>query len=161
MTIPVTARSGKGSALTHGEMDTNWTNLARSATTSVEGSVTLADQTVTNALTSTDHVITPSTLQGGVTSMMPTSANSNGYCRLPSGILLQWGVCTFTGSPTLDVTFTTNFTYVCYNVQLTNYENYAFEGNISRVRTISNTGFRVVNGGGNDYTAYFWFAIGV
>lgn len=42
MTIPVTTRGGKGSALTQSEADTNFTNLARDASTTVQGNTRLA-----------------------------------------------------------------------------------------------------------------------
>lgn len=44
MAIPVTTRSGKGSPLTQGEMDTNLINLSRSATESAEGNIEISTQ---------------------------------------------------------------------------------------------------------------------
>ena len=51
MTIPVTTRGGKGFPLTETEMDDNFTDLARNATTSVQGNVQLTDSIISSSTT--------------------------------------------------------------------------------------------------------------
>ena len=67
MAITVTTRGGKGSALTPQEMDTNLTNLARSASTSQEGNIEIATQAEVNAGTDSTRCVTPSTLETKLT----------------------------------------------------------------------------------------------
>jgi len=51
MTIPVTTRAGKGSALSFTEGDDNFTNLARNAAQGVQGNIEIATQVQHTALT--------------------------------------------------------------------------------------------------------------
>ena len=73
MTIPVTTRSGKGSALTFSEMDTNLNMLARDANRFQQGNVRMATQPEANALTSDTVAITPLTLTGAVNAARPAA----------------------------------------------------------------------------------------
>lgn len=84
-----------------------------------------------------------------------------GWEQSPSGKLEQWGVVNLLGgSNNLRVTFPKPFPAACFNIQLTNYENYANEGNTIRVMSKDTTGFTLSNGVGNTVTEYFWRAIG-
>lgn len=85
----------------------------------------------------------------------------NGYQYNPSGILEQWGLHNMAGrSHEQTIRFPIPFSKGCYNIQLTNIENYGNEGNTVRVTRMSTVSFSISNGGGNTYTAYLWRAIG-
>lgn len=85
-----------------------------------------------------------------------------GYTRMPNGLTFQWGQQSLGGgSNTLRINFPTPFFFTCFNIQLTNYENFPNEGNTVRVTQKDVNGFTLSNGNGNTSTAYFWFAIGV
>lgn len=70
MTISVTTRSVKGSALTFTEMDDNFNDLAVNATKTVQGNIEVADQTETDALSSETLAVSPSTLIGPVNTIV-------------------------------------------------------------------------------------------
>lgn len=72
MTIPVTTRSVKGSALSFAEMDDNFNDLGRNATKTVQGNVEIATQAETDALTSEVLAISPSTVQGPIDTTIAT-----------------------------------------------------------------------------------------
>ncbi|WYV99707.1 tail fiber protein [Pseudomonas phage vB_PpuM-Roomu-2] len=100
----------------------------------------------------------------GVVADLDFTASANGdfgYQKLPTGIIMQWGVVSLGGgSNEQSVTFNIPFPNFCGNIQLTNTENSPNEGNTVRVRSKTNTNFVLANGGGNSFTAYMWFAIG-
>jgi hypothetical protein len=84
-----------------------------------------------------------------------------GYQRLPSGMIEQWGIASLNGGGNdLNVFFPIPFPGQCFNIQLTNYEDYPNEGNTVRVRLFNQTYFQLSNGGGNTATFYMWRAIG-
>ena len=66
MAISVTTRISKGSPLTYLEADTNFDNLAVSATDAAEGNIRLATQAEANSRTDATTAISPGTLNGAV-----------------------------------------------------------------------------------------------
>ena len=68
MAIKVTTRINKGSALTYLEVDTNFDNLAVSATDAAEGNIRLSTQSEANLLTDATTAISPGTLSDAIDS---------------------------------------------------------------------------------------------
>lgn len=61
--------------------------------------------------TSTSAAVTPSALAGAMTA----SAGANGYCRLPGGLIFQWGgTDTFQNEGAFAVTFPIEFPTACF-----------------------------------------------
>ena len=79
--------------------------------------------------------------------------NSNGYAKLPGGIIIQWGR---EGTGTT-VNFPIEFPDACINVQATQIERSGHNENIV-ARIYRTTGFYLHTGGADHYCA--WFAIG-
>jgi len=97
------------------------------------------------------------------------SLAQNGYQKLPSGLILQWGLSDAgtSGEATNSVTFPTPFTVNCFNITTTLY-NSSGNGNLDTKADIvssNNTGFTFLQNGAyrSGYSAgqYYWFAIGV
>lgn len=92
---------------------------------------------------------------------------ANGWTRLPSGLLLQWGTSTTnagTGNAGVTVNFPIAFTTAVYNVQLTATNN----GNntiLLVLKTVTNANFTLYSRSGNDggYTSsnFYFFAVGI
>lgn len=84
------------------------------------------------------------------------SAAAAGFQRLPSGILLQWGITAAGSGAPQAVSFPTAFTTECYSITA---NSIAVNGtiNVSNPHS-SNTGFTVTNGASGATTS--WFAIG-
>ncbi|MDR3563309.1 MAG: phage tail protein [Negativicutes bacterium] len=84
----------------------------------------------------------------------------NGYQKLPSGLIFQWGGISLpTANSTTGTTFPIAFTTACYNVSATTgYSSYANQSAIT-VNSMSVTGFNIVNNSSIVPWAY-WQAIG-
>lgn len=82
-----------------------------------------------------------------------------GWMNHPNGIVECWGRINIEGSGEVSQLFPKAFPRACWNIQLTNVENYPNEGNTIRVRTWDANGF-TVSMRGNGYTQYFFRAIG-
>jgi hypothetical protein len=100
------------------------------------------------------------------------STSENGYMKLPSGVIMQWGTLTPSARLT-DVTLPIAFPNACLNVQSsigadftdTNYEDnsliwggYPKSGDPSKITIMSN--LRLSNNSSNIYKKIFWQAIG-
>ena len=88
------------------------------------------------------------------------STGSNGYCKLPGGLIMQWGYEAITGT-TATVTFPLTFPTACRSENITDYFNGDVNGtdNNSVIRTLaSTTSFGVSTSSGKD--GFFWMAIG-
>lgn len=95
-------------------------------------------------------------------SFFPTNAGGNGEVTFFNGLRFAWGSHNMNGgSNNQRVNFRIPFESYVVNVQLTNHENFDNEGNVGRVSGVDVAGFTLRNGGGNTYTTYHWFAIGV
>lgn len=86
------------------------------------------------------------------------SAAIRGFVKLPSGILVQWGSESGSGTPTKVIAFPTNFTTACYSVNAT-------YNSTASVSAISIDGNSVSAGGFTAYTnaagfGFYWQAIG-
>jgi hypothetical protein len=165
MAIPVTTRSGKGSALTQNEMDTNLTNLARDATETQQGNVELATNAETATGTATDLAVHPAglqsvlnTLQGDIEDSGAFLAANNGYVQLPDwlgNVTFQWGNTNVSGNGTAAVSFPVTFAsvfqgYAAYG------EDLGVDGNQVSVFNLSTTGMTIRNSEGNTRRANWW-----
>jgi len=112
MAISVTTRSGKGSPLTPSEMDTNLTNLARSATTTQEGNVELATSAETSALSDLTRAVVPGYLPDGIEAWLANLGLTNSKIVLYDGtnkVMIQWGTYSATISGGVTINFSTAF----------------------------------------------------
>ena len=83
-----------------------------------------------------------------------SSQDTNGYQKLPGGLVIQWGSVTAASDGT-SVDFPIAFPNNCINVQLTE-ENSSSAGAVS-YSNVSTTGFTAYNSAGNVTN---WLAIG-
>jgi hypothetical protein len=81
---------------------------------------------------------------------------TNGYQKLPNGLIIQWGVTSTTTSPQT-VTFPIPFPNACFNVQATSTGTTTNTAN-TIVYTITNTNF--IGSTANVLCNFYWFAIG-
>lgn len=162
MAIPVTTRTGKGALLTQTEMDNNFTNLARSATTTVEGNTRLATSGETAAGTSQTVATTPkgvADLFGGSQQLLEAA----GYQKLPGGLILQWGPQVTVGPQGLvTVSFPIPFPNEVFHISLTEIPNGDRELSLGVATSPAHslTQFSVSNGGSGFNKYFWWFAIG-
>ncbi len=108
----------------------------------------------------------PGFIQQITSSRVPLSALS-GYTPLAGGILLQWGMVNTALPATGSVSFMTstglNFTTFCFNVQITPFYGVTVPGQVISIALegLSNTGFNwKAISLSNNYTGFFWTAIG-
>jgi hypothetical protein len=89
------------------------------------------------------------------------SLSSNGYQKLPSGLIMQWGMSPAAGTDNeVDVTFPTAFTSAVYSVVVTQNAARADGGTGTvTVNNISVTGFSIQNGA-DQSGPFYWQAIG-
>jgi hypothetical protein len=161
----IVTRSSKGSALTHTEMDSNFSNLNNGK---VE---TTGNETIAGVKTFSSFPITPSSAPSSdyetankkyvddevagidLTGYIQDTAHSfstNGYQKLSNGLIIQWGRST-TSSETFPISFNT-----LYSVTVT--VSKASGGLYYDIDSYSNSGFTL--GASSGYDLYFWFAIG-
>lgn len=125
MTIPVTTRSGKGSALTFNDGDTNLDNLARDATDTQQGNIEIATQAEHTALSSTTQACVPgrittpvnNLIDAKITANFTASLVANGFWKEnDTGLTIQW--MRFTGVPNAGATFNfpTPFGTACFSI---------------------------------------------
>lgn len=136
----------------------------KSATTTAKGVVELATNAETITGTDTSRAVTPSNVTGLFADSGRVSLGTNGYQKLPSGLIIQWGSGLLTSGGT--VSFPTAFPNACVSVQVTPDSNNAVSMELCSVRLLTQTTFTfdgaVLIGGGavtTNLTAY-WFAIG-
>lgn len=132
-------------------------NAVPDASTTVKGIVELATVAETLEGVDTTRAVTPAGLAGS------NSLSANGYCKMPGGLILQWGIApsivynTWT-SVTLPIPFTTAF----YNCQIT------MDGTTTTVsataplqyKNLTLTSFELINPDFNTHNLA-WFAIGI
>jgi hypothetical protein len=90
------------------------------------------------------------------------SLTADGYQKLPSGLIMQWGTTdVITGPGTLDITFPIVFPTSCVNVQITikDSSNDTSSTGIAAARSVTATGFTLRNGEDPDMV-FNWLAIG-
>jgi hypothetical protein len=90
------------------------------------------------------------------------NGSQNGYQKLPSGIIFQWGYHSMAGGANtqwvgFNFAFTNNIIVMVQNV-----ENAATDSDVSIGRVLSRnaSGFNLFQARGNTYTDFMWFAIG-
>jgi hypothetical protein len=107
--------------------------------------------------TNTDRAVTPAGLAGSFTK----SLASNGWQKLQSGLIMQWGTSSSAGQDTsVTVTYPIAFTTAVYNVQITGRYDLGITGaGIQTVSNMTTTNF-VINNGQDYGMIFYWFAIG-
>ena len=97
-----------------------------------------------------------------------SSLTTNGYTRLPGGLLMQWGYqASVVGDNYTAITFPIAFSTAVVNVTASMINtnspgNYAISNNIAQVGTITTTSFHLINNletSGPNFPMY-WFALG-
>lgn len=136
----------------------------KSATTTAKGVVELATNAETITGTDTSRAVTPSNVTGLFADSGRVSFGTNGYQKLPGGLIIQWGSGLLTSGGT--VSFPITFPNDCVSVQVTPDSSNAVSMELCSVRLLTKTTFTfdgaVLIGGGAvtaNLTAY-WFAIG-
>ena len=124
------------------------TALLSAASETVRGLVELATTAETQAGVDATSAVTPAALASFAKSLA-----ANGYCKLPGGLVVQWGEATASEAGAT-VTFPVAFPVACCSVTAT----YASTGDKISLgaSTLSTTGFKLH---GWAYTAY-WIAVG-
>ncbi len=90
----------------------------------------------------------------------PVSKATNGYQKLPSGLIIQWGYGYVSATSTATITFPIAFPNACLNVVATDV-NAQYEYNTD-VGSLTTTTFTALNGNSNSTYAhnFYWIAIG-
>ena len=117
---------------------------------------TVAPGTSGNVLTSNGTTWTSAALN------FDRSLTTNGYQKIPGGLILQWGTTNSLGSQ--NVTFPIAFTSSVFQIQRSNVFQSGSGGSESILSNITTTGFTISQKGFDTYTGaqtYYWFAIGV
>lgn len=94
--------------------------------------------------------------QLNTSSQFQQSRTSNGYIKLPGGLILQWGTANFSVGGTTN-TFPIPFPNACNGIY---YGNTGPAGTTVLVSTLSNTNSNFVSESSSSSGAYFYFAIG-
>ena len=111
------------------------------------------------AVTGTTWQVVNSTAGLGQTSDFLVSMTSNGYQKLPSGLIIQWGSLTIGANTSSSVTFPIAFPANCYAIThgfLLSGGNFYMTG----VNSITLTGFSFMNPNTGSATSEHWIAIG-
>jgi hypothetical protein len=89
------------------------------------------------------------------------SLSANGYQKLPSGLIMQWGESASANSDSsVSVTFPIVFPSACVSVVITGNKSMVTTGQgIQTVQSVSTTGFQINNGQDTAMT-FFWLAMG-
>jgi hypothetical protein len=118
--------------------------------------------TASTAPTTANH-LTNKTYVDGVNSLV-----TNGYSKLPSGLILQWGVTSASTSAARNITFPIAFTTACLNLQGTatnptagNSSSYDYFAQVVSF-TANDAVFQIQIAGGASIpsSSIYWFAIG-
>jgi hypothetical protein len=142
----------------------------RGATTSAKGTVELATNAETITGSDTERAVTPSNIVGLFGDSGRKTHSTNGYQKLPGGMVMQWGSWSgaTTANNTNNVTFPISFPNACLNVQGTitgitgtgaGYGPYINTSTLD----VASFDFGVVASGGGFVavaTSIYWFAIG-
>ena len=102
-------------------------------------------------------------LSNAVTTGYTASLNSNGYQKLPSGLIMQWGYSSIPGSTSLTVTLPISFPNACLNVSVSKHAtsgSVLTDGELPCVSTPSKTTIVFDNSLGTHTTPIYWFAVG-
>ena len=174
MTIPVTKRSDIAAPLSFSQMDTNLTNLARDASTTVQGNIRLATQGEVDAFAATNLAVSPATLNPAVvaihnflTAGEPITTASLGATFKTSGwwrdgrttLTIQWGAFVSTSDSAQNFNFPIPFSVPAFAVFLTTTD--ANEGSGGGVTATTTTSFTYDRSSSIDHNHdMVFFAIG-
>lgn len=130
------------------------------ATDTVAGLIELATQSEVNTGTDAVRAITPLTLKtlfGGANQQLA----ANGYQKLPSGMIIQWGSLPITAASTAIVTFPVAFTTATVSVVANSQRAAVGSGDVS-CHTFTLTTVSIVNGSsaGTGVHTHNWIALG-
>lgn len=96
----------------------------------------------------------------GTSAVFDASKNVNGYQKLPSGLILQWGTAVAVAQSTVaSITFPIAFPTACRNIQVTTASSVNNDW-CPNVQTKTASGFSFGNPAGNSNSDFFWHAIG-
>jgi hypothetical protein len=141
---------------------TGTTNTITGAT-SVVGALSVSSNVTASTAPTTANHLTNKTYVDGVNSLV-----TNGYSKLPSGLILQWGVTSASTSAARNITFPIAFTTACLNLQGTatnptagNNSSYDYFAQVVSF-TASSAVFEMQIAGGASIpsSSIYWFAIG-
>jgi hypothetical protein len=134
---------------------------------STSGSITLQEPAVAGSTTLSLPATTGTVaLTSDITSSFTgsnVSLTTNGFQKLPSGLILQWGYqASVPADGGVDVTFPIPFPTAIVNAQATGTGSGtdASPDNPVHIRNTSVSGMRVSNAAAASATAAYWFAIG-
>lgn len=126
---------------------TQLTTLVNQVTTALSGAVPATGGSSTSKF-----------LRADLTWSAPTfgfTHATNGFEKLASGLIIQWGIVTGGGGGSTAVTFPTAFASACYSITTSPTPSNA----TINVSAVSTSGFTLTNGAGG--TSSYWMAIGV
>ena len=122
-----------------------YVKLTQLATESLAGIIKISTTAQVSAGTDNTTAVTPYKLKGLFTS--GSAKTQNGYQKLPSGVIMQWGMVADVPSPA-NVTFPIAFPTGCANLQITrgggtdeDSNGGSYAGGASVIISMSNTGF--------------------
>lgn len=165
MTIPVTTRAGNGAPLNNTQMDTNLTNLARDATEAVQGNVRLANETETNAGSSTTLGVNPANLDTRLTTLTTDVGSSDitaaaiGSITLNGDIILKWGNGAILDGGSTTFNFAVAFPNNAFQV-IACFRDASAPVTSLNVTSVTASGFTITVSGGSSSDSIAWFAIG-
>jgi hypothetical protein len=156
----VTVPTANTFTVTHGTSITSSGNVTGYYSNLGLISIASAEETIKGI--STNQAVTPDSLKGSYNTTFATSQETNGYQKLPGGLIMQWGTTDVIPGPgTLDITFPIVFPTSCVNVQITikDSSNDTSSTGIAAARSVTATGFTLRNGEDPDMV-FNWLAIG-
>lgn len=131
------------------------------ASISNTGSVQLAQVSDVTAGTSTTLAVTPASLSG----LVPSSIGSNGYIKLPGGLIIQWGTQTGITETGTTISYPIPFPSAAYSVT-TQKVNSTMAGGAVRDSTLTSVGTTTfhyvpfISGASGQSTDVYWIALG-
>ena len=127
-------------------------NNMPAAAETVAGKIEIATQAEVLAGTDAVRAITPAGLAS-----FAKALTANGYAKLPGGLILQWGIMTTTGNPTI-TTFPIAFPSACVNVNISGKIAAVVYHQENSISDVTLTGFL----SRHDVTNLikYWFALG-
>jgi hypothetical protein len=168
-----------------GDVVRTTSNFVASANCYLGGAAQVTEITgTTNTITGATSVVGALSVSGNVTaSTVPTTANhltnktyvdgvnsiaSNGYSKLPSGLIIQWGVTSASTAAARNVTFPLAFPTACLNLTGTatnptagNSSNYDYFAQVvSFTASAAVFQMQIAGAGSIQSSQIYWFAIG-
>ena len=139
------------------------TGASKLATENIAGIIKISTTAQVSAGTDDTTAVTPYKLKELYTA--GASKTQNGYQKLPSGVIVQWGIVDYASNPgyiAVDVVFPTVFPTSCLNVTATfQCLDYNYGGGTVGIVSYSSGSVRFqLNSWGEGSTGFTWFAIG-